>query len=143
VIVEKHFLGFSPDAGRKCGRNCSRTHQCVTAVWYEAWFFTYEQHLIHVTFALEQEFYFNTGIVWNKGTACFDQLGCFLGIDHCNELGGVGYWGNTSNLFGATPPTADEWLAKARREAHADQYPEPGTISVCPQFHPYIGRRAD
>lgn len=138
AVVGRHFLGFYPGAGKRCPHICTTIHVPATCVWYEEWFDFYSHRTSH---QLGFADYFDTGISWNVGTACFDVNGCFLGTEMCPELGGCGYQGNLSNLFNYTPPTADEWLTMARKACNRDSYPEPGTIVQCPQFKPYWGKR--
>jgi hypothetical protein len=131
AVISRHFLGFNPSASSACKHNCARNHQAATVVWWEAWFDTFST----------RGAYFDTGIWWSIGVACFDLTGCFLGTDQCPELPTVGFHGSTDNMFGATPPTADQWLAQARKATNRDSYPEPGTVQVCPSFIPIIGKR--
>jgi hypothetical protein len=137
-VVERHFLGFYPGAGKPCPLNCSRLHKPATCVWFEKWFLFFSTRKSH---QLGGEDYYDTGIAWNVGTACFDINGCFVGAGVCPELGGCGFTGNLSNLFHYTPPTADEWLAFARKACNRDQYPENGTIQPCPQTAVIYGTR--
>jgi hypothetical protein len=137
-VVERHFLGFYPGAGKKCVQNCSHIHTPATCVWFERWFLFFSTRPSH---QLGHDDYYDTGISWLVSQACFDINGCYVGIHTCPELGGCGFSGNLSNLFGYKPPTADEWLAIARKACNRDQYPPNGTIDACPELkHIYGGR---
>lgn len=121
MILEQHFLGFDPRQSFDCIPSCPLYQEPVTGIWFETWFFT----------GWQVAWIIDTGIVYQKAYACFDIVGCFLGINLCPGISGVGFTGNETNTFGAKPRDHDQWLLTARQSTNSDALPEPGTIFAC------------
>lgn len=122
-------MGWDPSQGAPQLEGCPYYDDAVTIVWYEKWTIT----------GWSAGNKTNTGIAYSHSFTAFDLTGQALpGSGGCNYQRG-GFTGNQTGTKLFPPPTADDWLARARAAVAPLNLPPPGTIMLCPTFSDDIG----